>query len=428
MKTKLFSLLLVLPLLVLCTPDNIEPNDGPDTEQQDTTQKPPVDTTQQETPAPLPPVDGGNDEDKAPEVKDGDRILATHETVEKFLTDVSYPEHDYSYSDMKEWAEENGVQVAPGLRNAGATDTPPVFSIRWEADAADGEITAVLAEPSWSREWTLAAGETYLEITNLCPNTHYTYEVKAGDKVLTSGAFDTYGKVRQVRYHNVRNCRDLGGWPAADGKAVKYRMVYRSGRICDPYLGSAAGIADFKADGIVAQLDLRGVDDVMTKEESPLAAFYEMDEFIFCAPVIEEGYATLLRDDSEKARQCFQFIMDCVADNNPVVFHCSLGRDRTGTVSMVILGLLGVNEGLISQEYELTQFAPSGYATSNGEKTKMWRTIDYRSAANYIWNTFVSEGESFADGVEKYLLSIGISQADIDTFRANMLVDAPAAE
>ena len=58
----------------------------------------------------------------------------------------------------------------------------------------------------------------------------------------------------------------------------------------------------------------------------------------------------------------------------------------------------------------------------------MWRTIDYRSAANYIWNNFVAEGESFSDGVEKYLLSIGITQEDIDTFRANMLVDAPAAE
>ena len=56
---------------------------------------------------------------------------------------------------------------------------------------------------------------------------------------------------------------------------------------------------------------------------------------------------------------------------------------------------------------------------------KVWA---YKPAAEHIWNNFVEEGESFTDGVEKYLLSIGITQEDIDTFRANMLVDAPAAE
>ena len=116
--------------------------------------------------------------------------------------------------------------------------------------------------------------------------------------------------------------------------------------------------------------------------------------------------------------------MDCVKDNKPVYFHCSLGRDRTGTVAMLILGILGVPEGDISQEYELTQFAPSGWATSSGEKTKMTRLADYDSAANFIWNNYVGEGETFADGVEKYFLEIGILQADIDAFREAMIVDA----
>ena len=151
-----------------------------------------------------------------------------------------------------------------------------------------------------------------------------------------------------------------------------------------------------------------------------MAELYEMDEFEFCAPIIEEGYTYLLKA-GDKTKQVMQFIMDCVDAGKPVYFHCSLGRDRTGTVAMLVLGLLGVPEGDISKEYELTQFAPHGWATSNGEKTKMTRLADYDSAANYIWDNFVGEGESFSDGVEKYLLSIGITQADIDKFRTNML-------
>ena len=369
------------------------------------------------------PDQGNTEEELAPEVKNGDKILVTNPTVNKFLTDVKYSDHDYSYSNLKSWAEENGVSVSPGLKGE---DKPQVFTIRWEADETAGEISAKLWEETWSREFSLDAGSSYLEISNLCPNTHYHYKVTAGEKVLTSGEFDTEGKVHQLFFNfKIRNLRDLGGWKTTDGKTVKYRKVYRGGRFLSEYM-TKSGKNDVKAEGIKAQLDLRGVADVLSPEECTLIGI--VDDYEFCAPVIEEGYIWLLRDEPAKAKQCLQFIMDCVANDKPVIFHCSLGRDRTGTIAMMILGLLGVPEGDISLEYELTQFAPFGYATSDGEKTKMNRTVDYKLAANYIWNNFVAEGETFADGVEKYLLSIGISQADIDRFRANMLVDSPAAE
>ena len=138
--------------------------------------------------------------------------------------------------------------------------------------------------------------------------------------------------------------------------------------------------------------------------------------------MIEEGYTQMLRDDGAKVKQCFEFVATCVKNNKPVYYHCSLGRDRTGTLSMLLLGVLGVDEGDISKEYELTQFAPYEWATSGGETTKMTRRADYKGAANFIWNNFVGEGESFAKGVEKYLVSIGVEQSTIDEFRDEMLV------
>ena len=359
------------------------------------------------------------DDKLATEVNDGDDILVTNADVEKFLTDVHYEDHDYSHTDLLTWAEANGVLVCPGKD----TYKPQTYTIRWEADAEAGDVIVTLTEGEWSREFAVKAGGYYVEITNLVPNAHYSYEVKAGDKILESGEFDTHGKVRQLYIKTeIRNCRDLGGWATADGKTVKYRMIYRGGRLDKSSL-AASGKEHFIAEGIKAQLDLRGKkhnDVIENKEDSPLADLYEMDEFEFCAPIIEEGYTYLLKA-GDKTKQVMQFIMDCVDAEMPVYFHCSLGRDRTGTVAMLILGLLGVPEGVISQEYELTQFAPFGWATSSGESTKMTRLADYDSAANYIWDGYVAEGETFADGVEKYLLSIGITQEDIDKFRENML-------
>ncbi|MBO4264340.1 MAG: tyrosine-protein phosphatase [Bacteroidales bacterium] len=403
MKFRYFLLALVIPaMMVCCTKPENNNNENED----------PGNTN----------VDPGNnngttteEEELNPEVKNGDKICVTNANVQKFLTDIHYEAHTASqYSKLRDWAAENEVTVCPGN-----SDRPPVYNIRWSKDAGDVKLT--LVEPTQTRVYEVPADTYYQDLYNLLPNTTYTYEVaNAGGNVISSGTFETYGLCHQLFFRtNVRNFRDLGGWKTTDGKTVKYRMVYRSGRLEAGKL-SKSGKKDLVTEGLKAQLDLRGHSDVL--KESTLKGI--VDDYAFCAPVVEEGYAQMLNDDKEKTRQCMQFIFDCVDANKPVDFHCSLGRDRTGTVAMLCLGILGVDEGDISQEYELTQFAPHGYATSDGEKSKMVRTVDYKGAANVIWNLVdESKGESFKDGVEKYLLSIGITQADIDKFRANMLVD-----
>ena len=396
MRFRLFTLMLLAPLFVFCNKSG-DPEDNGNNGNNGGDNPGQID----------PPAD-----DLAPQVKDGDVILVTNATVEKFLTDVSYPEHIYTETHIR---DEVYAPTCPGS----GQDKPQSYTIRWNADASAGVPTARLWEDDgWSRTYTsLAAGDSYLTISNMRPNAQYHYEVKAGDKVLTSGSFKTTGHVHQLFFaKNVRNCRDLGGWKTKDGtKTVKYRKIYRGGRL-EPEQLKTSGKNDILAEGIRAQLDLRGTSDVLS--ESPFPDWNTSG--YFCAPVIEEGYTQLLKDDQAKARQCFEFIAKCVHDGKPVYFHCSLGRDRTGTIAMMILGILGVNEGEISKEYELTQFAPNGWATSSGEKTKMTRLVDYKGAANYIWNT-PCEGTEFADHMEAYLLSIGVAQATIDQFRSDML-------
>lgn len=418
MKTrKLLALLLVLPLLTWCQKPAQEPVDDNNNQEQGQGQG-------QGT------VDPGTTEDPyaeaAPELKNGAELLVTNEMVQAFLEKVKYPERDYSETHIRD--EEFG-QTCPGN---GRTDKPNEFSLRWTKDEIAGTKTVKLWEDDgWSRELTVDEGEYYVNLSNFRPNAHYHYELKnASGKVMTSGEFTTKGLVYQVFFKaNVRNARDLGGWKTKDGKTVKYRMVYRGGRLQASTLTSKRGKDDLKAQGIKAQLDLRGhtssgSQEYLNREDSPIEKMWG-DEFAFCAPGIEEGYTQMLRDDGPKVKQCFEFVAQSVKDNKPVYFHCSLGRDRTGTLAMLLLGVLGVDEGDISKEYELTQFAPHGWATSEGESSKMTRRVDYKGAANYIWENFSKKDDgtydSFASGIEKYLISIGVSQETIDGFRSDML-------
>ena len=417
---KLLTVLLVLPLLFACEP-KVEPdNPIPD-------DPAPTDITDPEDPVENPYAKA------ATEVKNGEEILVTNPAVEKFLTEVTYPDKDWSTTKIYEYYggfngvkyDMNGNPSESGeVVTSPNSDRPQEYSIRWKEDMDAGDLTFHLEESTWSRDTILPVGACYVNITNLVPKAHYTYSVTgANGKVMTQGSFDTKGHLHQVFFKNAcRNGRDLGGWETLSGKKVKYRMVYRGGRMQSETVNSK-GKKEILYEGIGAQLDLRGTSDVLT---APV--FKALD---FCAPVIEQGGTVMLQTDAAKTKQCFEFIVNSLRAGKPVYYHCSLGRDRTGTLTILLLGLLGVREGDISKEYEVTYFAPLGYSVSSSETSSKdangnWHFQNnrtkwvYSDVAPYFWG--LAGNGSFADGVEKYLLTVaGVSQKDIDDFRSIML-------
>lgn len=219
------------------------------------------------------------------------------------------------------------------------------------------------------------------------------------------GTENEYGTVQpldQVRWINstaTNNFRDIGGW-ACDGGTTKYGLIYRSGDM---------GAAD--EDLIINQLGIKTEVD-LTADDDP--AYGDEMEFVCPSSTIMYSLSNTTAW-TENLRGVFGSIMK----GDPVIIHCSMGADRTATLVCVLQGLLGVSQSDIDKEYELTSF----YALRA-------RNGNYQGGGNTDWAHLMSainalSGATFRDKCVGFVLSLGFTIGDINTYRAAMIDGTP---
>ena len=336
--------------------------------------------------------------------EDQNAILVTNPFVQKYLEEVTYKGIEN---------EETKILGYPG-GGPGEADIPPTHTLTWTSDATAGALNLKVWESDWSRDYSLTAGTAKQDLTNLVPGREYHYKVTAtaGGKTVAEGSFKTKGLLHQVYFEpRGRNARDLGGWKGLGGKTLAFRKLYRGGAIHGSRVNST-GKVEFRAQGIKAELDLREESDVPSK--SPMG-----DDIAFFAPGFESGYNHMVRDNKPKVKETFCFVVQCLRENKPVYFHCSAGRDRTGTLAVLLEGALGVSESDMAKDYELTYFSPEDWSMYNGEYGHIISAYSFQS----IYKTIFSETDSgtYQERIVKYLLQIGVPQQDIDDLRRIML-------
>lgn len=273
------------------------------------------------------------------------------------------------------------------------------------------------------------------------PDTSYWWSVTdAKGNTSEIGTFRTGTGVRVItarktlKADGVRNVRDLGGYKTADGKTVRYAMVYRGGLLLFPSGGSVYSkniIDDFGLDAlnrlhIQTELDLRNDTDCGGQSYSPLdGCSYVRHTFT--------GYTSIFPDAiwfDERTPESMHSIFSLLAkpESYPVYFHCLIGQDRTGTLAYLLLGLLGVEYEDILRDYELTAFSPVGNMNReasfnySGEKT-----ITQEKAFEALHERMLqySENGVLSEAVANYLMTVcGVSADEIASIRAILLTDA----
>ena len=188
---------------------------------------------------------------------------------------------------------------------------------------------------------------------------HSTFYVVSGTKAVeldltlrvVSGEGDVPEWVHRHQIESLSNIRDLGGWTTERGEQVLYDKLFRGSELNgEKYNASAAARQQLRDElGIRAELDLRTHQQAQSIKQSPLGA--DVD---YLRVVNEPFYLDGVRTAWVNYQHDFEFILRNLREGRPVYFHCIWGADRTGTLALMLEGLLGLSEEDLYTDYELT--------------------------------------------------------------------------
>lgn len=174
---------------------------------------------------------------------------------------------------------------------------------------------------------------------------------------------------RVVPLTGASNFRDVGGYPAADGKRVKWGQIFRSNALSGL---TAADYQTVRGLGVRMVCDLRAGDERIAQPTR-----WQGQEPIFLTSPkanLDFNMKALLGDGKPDAAQVRANFIEfyrqthkvyapeykimfarLAAGETPMLVHCSAGKDRTGVGSALILTALGVPRNIVVSDYALSE-------------------------------------------------------------------------
>ena len=156
---------------------------------------------------------------------------------------------------------------------------------------------------------------------------------------------------RRIQIEGAYNVRDLGGYETTDGRYTKWKMFIRGDDVSTLPRSSQDVLTDF---GVRTVIDLRGVREIDSQADNVLS---KLPHIRYCNVDIVGDMTLPFQTNitGHKAPKSYRNMLDLCGDKFrdtlatmaetdalPVLFHCVGGQDRTGLVSAILLGLVGV--------------------------------------------------------------------------------------
>lgn len=204
------------------------------------------------------------------------------------------------------------------------------------------------------------------------------------------------------------NTRDLGGIPTKNNDMVAWKKLFRSDDVCRLTENDVAFLEDY---GVGAVIDLRTQrereESDYPLEKSPVIKTYHIpfvvDENIqdisqsTVSMSLYDFYVQMINDQKHIVKELFTAVHE--SKDKGLIFHCAAGKDRTGVLAALLLGLLEVDEKDIIANYETSYtylsanedlISPEGYEhlmfsdRSNMEKLLPLIAENYGTVYDYL--------------------------------------------
>lgn len=223
------------------------------------------------------------------------------------------------------------------------------------------------------------------------------------------------------------NTRDLGGYATKDGHSTKWHVFLRSDDLFDLTEKDKAFLASY---GLKTVIDLRSKAEQAIRpspyEQDPKVDFYNVSLFENANPkvmvtlpldILKSMYIEMMLVHQDEIKAVLTMMAN--ATEGTILFNCAAGKDRTGVIAMLLLGLVKVPNRDIVSNYEVsfTNLKRSMFFSQRKDNIShlMYSTNDYmEETLHYLKDHYGT--------IEYYLLSIGLTQEIIQKLKDRFVI------
>ena len=239
---------------------------------------------------------------------------------------------------------------------------------------------------------------------------------------------------RKLNFPATNNMRDLGGYTTVSGKQTRWKSFVRSDRLNLLTPAGTEAVLDY---GVRTIIDLRYPFEI-ARDPNPFARMqttaryihYSLmgkswDDWMTRAPAFGKAYWYPGVVDTCQSELCELLQLMAGAPEGGILFHCHVGKDRTGILAMLLLTLAGVDENTVAADYNasfeyLRPDLDLHLERTNDPRERANLINGYRCPPEYAYELLAHIDQRYG-GSERYVRHIGLTEGQVDALKARLI-------